>query len=252
MKKVLVIDDTEDVRTIITESLSLSGFEALGAENGEAGIQIARQKPEEALKALDTARSRFKLNFVLEFYTGIAKAALEKYSEALGHFTSAELLAKTSDPSRLNHAFYFQLGSTYERSGNLPEAVKAFRKCLELEPDDAEALNYLGYMWADRGENLDEAKSLIEKAVKKEPENAAFLDSLGWVYYKMKKPAEALNFLNSAIARSEKPDPTLYEHLGDVHLDLKEIDKAREAYGKALAIKPDEKIKQKLDTLGLH
>jgi signal transduction histidine kinase len=43
MKKVLVIDDTEDVRTIITESLSLSGFEALGAEDGESGIQIARQ-----------------------------------------------------------------------------------------------------------------------------------------------------------------------------------------------------------------
>jgi two-component system sensor histidine kinase/response regulator len=43
MKKVLVIDDTEDVRTIITESLSLSGFEALGAENGETGIQVARE-----------------------------------------------------------------------------------------------------------------------------------------------------------------------------------------------------------------
>ena len=189
---------------------------------------------------------------MLEFYTGIANAAMEKYSEALSHFTSAELLAKTSEPGRLNQVFYFQLGSTYERSGNIPEAVKAFRKCLEIAPDYAEALNYLGYMWAERGENLEEARDMIEKALKKEPDNAAFLDSLGWVYYKLKKPSEALSYLNSAIEHTDKPDPTLFDHLGDIHLELKEIDKAREAYGKALAIKPDEKIQQKLEGLRIR
>jgi tetratricopeptide (TPR) repeat protein len=217
-----------------------------------AGIQIAQQKPELALKTLDKARTKFKLNFILEFYTGIANAALEKYSEALSYFTSAELLAKTADPARLNHVFYFQLGSTYERAGNIPEAVKAFRKCLELSPDYVEALNYLGYMWAERGENLEEAREMIERALKKEPENAAFLDSLGWVYYRLKRPGEALNYLNSAIAHSEKPDPTLFDHLGDVHVELKEIEKAREAYSRSLALKPDEKVKQKLDALGIR
>jgi tetratricopeptide (TPR) repeat protein len=217
-----------------------------------AGVQIGMDKPEEALKTLDKARAKFKLNFVLEFYTAIANTALEKFSEALSHFTSAELIAKTSDPSRLNYVFYFQLGAAQERSGNIEEAVKAFRKCLELSPDYPEALNYLGYMWADRGENLEEAKELIERALKKEPNNAAYLDSLAWVYYKMQKPTEALNYINSAVAHSEKPDPALLEHLGDIHLELKQVEQARDAYSKALAIKPDQKIQKKLETLGLR
>jgi len=61
-----------------------------------------------------------------------------------------------------------------------------------------------------------------------------------------------LNYLNSAIAHSEKPDPTLFDHLGDVHVELKEIEKAREAYSRSLALKPDEKVKQKLDALGIR
>lgn len=217
-----------------------------------AGVEIGLDKPAEALKVLDQARAKFKLNFVLEFYTAIANSALEKYSEALAHFTSAELIAKTTEPARLNYLFYFQVGATRERSGNIDEAAKAFRKCLELSPDYPEALNYLGYMWAERGENLDEAKKMIERALEKEPKNAAYLDSLAWVYFKSKKPVEALNYINQAITLSEKPDPSLFEHLGDIQLEMKQVDKAREAYSRALALKPDEKIKQKLETLGIR
>jgi tetratricopeptide (TPR) repeat protein len=217
-----------------------------------AGVEIARRHPEEALKTLDRARAKFKRNFVLEFYSGVANAAMEKYSEAITHLTSAELIAKTSEPARLTYLFFFQLGSAYERGGNIPEAEKAFRKCLELSPDFAEALNYLGYMWADRGEKLDEARSMIERALKLEPDNAAYLDSMAWVYYKMNRPEQALNFMNNAIAHTEQPDPTLFEHLGDIQLEMKQVDKAREAYSRSLAIKPDEKIKRKLDALGFR
>jgi tetratricopeptide (TPR) repeat protein len=214
-----------------------------------AGVHIARQQPAEALALLEKARGRFKLTFVLEFYSGIAQGMMKNWAEALKRMTSAELVAKTSEPNRLTHVFYYQLGSAHEQSGNIEEAVKNLRKALELSPDYADALNYLGYMWADRGENLDEARSMIERAVKAEPDNAAFLDSLAWVLFKLKRNEEALEWMNKAIAHTEEPDPTLYDHLGDIHAELKQIDKAREAYAKALAVKPDEKIQQKLEKL---
>jgi tetratricopeptide (TPR) repeat protein len=214
-----------------------------------AGVHIARDQPAEALALLQKARAKFKLTFVLEFYSGIAEGMMENWSEALSRLTSAEILARTSEPNRLNHLFYYQLGSVHERSGNIAEAVKSLRKALELSPDYADALNYLGYMWAERGENLDEARSMIEKAVEAEPENAAFLDSLAWVLFKLKRTEEALTWMQKAITHSEEPDATLFDHLGDIYLELKKIDLAREAYTKSLAVKPDDKIKAKLENL---
>lgn len=214
-----------------------------------AGVYVALHQPEQALSLLDRARAKFKLNFTLEFYTGVAQSVLENWTEALSHLTSAELIAKTSEPNRLNHVFYYQLGSAYERSGNIPDAVKALRKSLELSPDYAESLNYLGYMWAERGENLPEAHSMLQRAAQLEPDNAAILDSLAWVLFKMGRAQDALVPMNKAIQLSEKPDATLFEHLGDIEASLKNLDHARAAYSKSLAVKADDKVKQKLDTL---
>lgn len=214
-----------------------------------AGVHIARQQPAEVLTLLQQARSKFKLTFVLEFYSGIANGMMENWTEALSRLTSAEVLARTSEPNRLNHLFYYQLGSVHERSGNIPDAVTSLKKALELSPDYADALNYLGYMWAERGENLDEAHSMIEKAVKAEPDNEAFLDSLAWVLFKLNRTEEALTWMEKAIAHTEEPDPTLYDHLGDIYFALDKLDLARDAYTKALAVKPDDKIKAKLEKL---
>ena len=214
-----------------------------------AGVHIARNQPTEAVTLLEKARGKFKLTFVLEFYSGIAQGMMHNWDEALKRLTSAELVAKTSEPNRLNHIFYYQLGSVHERKGNIDEAVKNLRKALEASPEYADALNYLGYMWADRGENLEEARSMIERAVKAEPKNAAFLDSLAWVLFKLKRNEEALEWMNKAISHSDEPDQTLYDHLGDIHAELKQLDEARAAYAKALAVKPDEKIQEKLDKL---
>ncbi|MBI2949902.1 MAG: tetratricopeptide repeat protein [Verrucomicrobia bacterium] len=207
---------------------------------------IHRKKPEEGLALLGKARSRFKPGFAMEFYSGLAHFQLKKYGEAVKDFTSAELIARTEAPNRLTHPLYYQLGAACERNGDLEQAEKYFQKCLELDPDSADAMNYLGYMWAERGMKLEQARVLIQRAVELEPNNAAFLDSLAWVLFKLNQPKEALTYLLRAIEKSDEPDATLYDHLGDIYATLEESERAREAWQKSLSVEPNEKIKEKL------
>lgn len=212
-----------------------------------AALQVSIKKADEAIALMEKARARFKLTFELEFYTGLAHMAKQTYTNAVKYFGSAELIAKTSAADRLTHNFYFQFGSACERAGDIEQAVKHFRRALELEPDFAEALNYLGYMWAERGENLEEAHKMIERAVKAEPQNAAFLDSMAWVLFKMKRHSAALDYMRKAIEYSEEKDATLYDHLGDILAALKRPAEARDAWEKALKIEPKDEIRRKLE-----
>lgn len=212
--------------------------------------QINLDQAKEALKTLERARDKFQQNFVGEFYTSLAYTRMKDYTNSLKHLTSAEVIARATATNRLTHAFYFQLGAAYERNQKFKEAETYFRKALEIQPDFSEALNYLGYMWAERGENLKEAREMIEKAVKLEPKNAAYLDSLGWVLFKLDQPAEALPHILKAVENNEEPDATLYDHLGDIYAALKKTDKAREAWQKAISIEPNEAIEKKLKAAG--
>ena len=113
---------------------------------------------------------------------------------------------------------YFMRGAALERQKKYDQAETAFRKVLELNPKNAGALNYFGYMLADRNMRLEEAYDLIKRAVDLEPENGAYLDSLGWVYFRQGKLDEAKGLLERALDRM--PDPTVHDHLGDVYLKL--------------------------------
>ena len=211
-----------------------------------AGAQVNANEPRDALQTLERARSRFQPSFVNEYFTAMAYGRMKDHTNALKHLVAAEVVARATDTNSLTHKFYFQLGAAYERSHNYEEAEKYFRRCLELQPDFSEAMNYLGYMWAERGQNLAEARQLIEKAVALEPKNAAYLDSLGWVLYKLNRPAEALGWLQKAIEHSEEPDPTLYDHLGDVYANMDRLPEAREAWRKSVSIEPNTEIEKKL------
>ena len=212
--------------------------------------QIEMEKSSTALATLDKARQKFAQSFDLEFYTGLAFSREKAYAEAFRHFTAAEVIAQATDPQLLREGFYFELGSSCERKGDYTQAEKYFQKCLVLAPDFAEAMNYLGYMWAEHGEKLDQARELIQKAVKAEPKNAAFLDSLAWVLFKQKQPQEALTYALKAAELSEKPDATVYDHIGDIYAALKQPEKAREAWRKSVSLEPNEQVSKKLDSGG--
>jgi len=215
-----------------------------------SSCQLQLKQPAQALATLQQARQKFSRdsqNFVLEFITGLAYSQQKNYARALEYFDRAEVIAKAKEPKRLNQDFFFQLGAASERNGNLAKAEEYFQKCLQFEPDFAEALNYLGYMWAEHDMKLDQARQLIEKALKLDPKNGAYLDSLGWVLFKLHQPKAALDYILKACDLLEEPDPTVFDHLGDIYAALQQPEKAREAWRKALALEPNEDIRKKLD-----
>jgi len=212
-----------------------------------AGVQIDLEKGGEALATLDKAEARFGSGFAISYLRGLACVEQKDYTNAVKQFTSAEVIANSTDPKALSAGFYFDAGAACERKGDYEEAEQYFNKSLALAPDYPEALNYLGYMWADRGVKLEHARELIEKAVLLRPKSAAYQDSLAWVLYRLNKPQEALGCIQQAVKLSERADATIYDHLGDIYTALKEADKAADAWRKSLSVEPNEEIKKKLD-----
>ncbi|HTP86028.1 MAG TPA: tetratricopeptide repeat protein [Bryobacteraceae bacterium] len=110
----------------------------------------------------------------------------------------------------------FLRGAMFERLKKFDDAEASFRKVLSLDPDNASAMNYLGYMFADQNVKLDEAEKLVGKALELEPNNGAYMDSLGWVYFRQKKLPQAEEQLRRALQKLSR-DATVHEHLGDVY-----------------------------------
>jgi len=113
--------------------------------------------------------------------------ALAQIQTRLKHWPEAEAAIDEADKlSKPEEKAYvaFVRGSIYEREKKYDEAEMAFKRVIAEDPQNATALNYLGYMLADRGVRLDEAIAMIKKALALDPQNGAYLDSLGWAYYK--------------------------------------------------------------------
>ena len=133
----------------------------------------------------------------------------------------------------------FTYAAALERSGAWDDAVAQFRKLLAKHPDDAAALNYLGYMFADKGVHLEEARDMLIKAVRAEPASGAFQDSLGWVYFRLGEIDRAEKYLTEAV-RLDPFDATVQEHIGDLLRARGDKTKAAAAYRQALANNPEE------------
>ncbi len=128
---------------------------------------------------------------------------------------------------------YFRLGIVYDKWGKKEDSIEMMRTVIRLDPKDANALNYLGYTYADLGKNLDEAERLVQEALKHKPEDGYIIDSLGWVYYKKGNYEKALEILEKAVSLVPD-DPTILEHLGDAYIKLNDKKKALDIYKKSL------------------
>jgi tetratricopeptide (TPR) repeat protein len=147
--------------------------------------------------------------------------ALKVLQDAQGKFPSDDSIA-------------FELGSVFDKQKKFAEAESAFRQVLARDPENAIALNYLGYMLAERGERLDESVGYLKRALQVEPENPSYLDSLGWAYFKADKLDLAETNLKRA-ADQLKTNSVIQEHYGQVLFKLGRYDEAIAAWTRALA-----------------
>ncbi len=174
---------------------------------------------------------------------GRGKEAVEAARKLIG-------LVPADQPELMTQALVM-LSSAQERAGDSKGAEESLRRILAKDPNNATALNNLGYFLAERNERLEEALDMAKRAVKAEPANPSFLDSLGWVYYKLGQLEESERYLTDAARRNAR-SAAIQEHLGDLHQRRGQLEEARAAWRKALALATDAadtaRIKAKIGT----
>ncbi len=121
-----------------------------------------------------------------------------------------EGLTQMPDSSSLRYA----RAMLAEQQGDLDLMESDLRAIIAREPDNATALNALGYTLANRTQRYEEAYALISQALALQPGEPAILDSMGWVLYRMNRTDEARDYLTRAYAAF--PDPEVAAHLGEV------------------------------------
>jgi len=230
-------------------------FLLLGRAELEAG------KPEEARRVVTEAMDRFPGDLDVkvfhgevliaggdetaarEFYKGLLRdaggtsEAYARVSEALlrqKHYPLAESFLKEGTRRHPeDDALLFARGASLERQGRAVEAERLLYRSIQINPKNAMALNYLGYMLADRGVRLREAMGYVQRALALDPQNAAYLDSLGWVQFKLALYDDSEKSLRAALAADEA-DPTIREHLGDLLIRIGRAEEALREWEAAL------------------
>lgn len=130
-----------------------------------------------------------------------------------------------------DHDYY--LASLYEKNNQVDKSINLVRLILKTEPNNAHALNFLGYTLLEQGKDLDEAYKLIKKAVELGPSDGYIRDSLGWYYYKtgnLQKAVKELEMAHSLV----KDELTIIKHLAIVYRDLKKIELSKKFFMEAL------------------
>jgi tetratricopeptide (TPR) repeat protein len=161
-------------------------------------------------------------------------ALAELYSEADRGANAVKTLQDAQRKFPKDDAVAFELGAVLDKQKQYADAETVFKQVLERDPKNAAALNYLGYMLAERGERLDESVGLLKRALQLDPQNGSFLDSLGWAYFKADKLDLAEDNLHRA-AEQLQTNSVIQDHYGEVLFKLGRYDAAISAWTRALA-----------------
>ena len=172
----------------------------------------------------------------------------ERWDDASAAYDRA--IDRIASPDRRHWVVFYTRAITHERADRWDAAEADFRKALELEPDQPDVLNYLGYSLVEQGRDLEEARAMIETAHEARPDSGYITDSLGWVLFKMGEPQGALPYMERA-TELMPDDPIVNDHLGDVYWAVGREREAEFQWRRALSFDPEpdeaERIRRKLD-----
>ena len=194
-------------------------------------------KADEALAKLE-ALAEAQDNWALRVKSYLAQGEIlrdqKRYKEGLEMYSRA--LQQNLDDTSLLYA----RGLMAEKIDRLDITEADLLKVISKEPDNANALNALGYTLADRTVRYKEALKYIKRAAELVPDDPAILDSLGWVSYRLGEMDEALKWLSAAFEKLV--DAEIAAHYGEVLWHNKQKDKARDVWNKGKAQNPDNAV----------
>ncbi len=233
-------------------------------------------------KAMEAYRHNLTLEpsyFEGHLHLGVLQYRLKQYADAIEHLREASRLNPKQPESYIvlglshfqseqyepslqaflegirynpdNADLHFNAGTVYDKLDRFDDVVKSMQTTLTLDPHHADALNYLGYSYAERGVKIEEAITLTKQAVALRPTNGYYIDSLAWAFFKKGLLAEALTEMKRAVALVGD-DPVIYEHLGEIFLKQQHFSDGREALLHSLELDPsNDKLMQRFRELGL-
>lgn len=197
---------------------------------------MALKEDERAARILRQTIARIDKPLEAQFALANAYAAMEQ-PEASIAAVNVVIDALPEAPPEDAWRYFIVRGDAYLKADQWEKAEADLKRAVEIAPEEPTTLNYLGYVWAERGVNLDEAFPLIQKAVALRPTSGAIVDSLGWAYFQTGDYDSAVGHLERAAAL-EPADPTITEHLGDAYWRLGRTREAQFQWARALELEP--------------
>ncbi len=184
---------------------------------------------------------------------GIGYAQLKKNDKAIDFLNKAVKYQADGNGSLLSEILV-SLGDVYNSEGRYQSSDSCYKAALDLQPNNATALNNYSYYLSVRGENLDEAEKMSAKSLKLRPDEATFLDTYGWILFRQGKYKDAKVYILKAIELGkDNADATLWEHLGDIEYKLGNKDEALEHWKTAISKgENSDSLQQKIKEKKLH
>lgn len=211
------------------------GRQFLPAQLKAAQLLIKQENINAARDYLTQRRSEFPTYDVELVQLEVELLIKHDQTKEAYHLVSTAL---TESPD--NTKLLYSRGLLAERLGDIQQLETDLRHIISLTPNNAEAINALGYTLADKTDRIDEALALIQQALVIAPKNPAIIDSLGWVYYRLGDLHQALELLQRAF--KDFPDHEVAAHLGEVLWQLERNDDAKNVWQQGLEQKPDSLI----------